>query len=158
MPNNIEKEINKCSKCGLCKSICPIYKITKNDFDTARGKFILLKENKFAPQKILDFCLKCNKCKEYCPSNIDIRKISEGLLGEKYYTIQEEIPQNSIISPKQITVTFHKPCHFNKMKEFYQFINNCKNVNYIEMNNFDECCGMGENFDKNFPEFFEKII
>lgn len=77
-----KEEIHKCSKCGLCQSVCPVYKQTGNDCAVSRGKFIMLngivkgdlKLNKNI-NKYLDMCLKCNACKNFCPSGIDARKI-----------------------------------------------------------------------------------
>lgn len=75
-------EIHKCSKCGLCQSVCPVYEQTGNDCTVSRGKFIILngvvkgdlKLNSNI-NKYLDMCLKCNSCKNFCPSGIDARKI-----------------------------------------------------------------------------------
>lgn len=77
-----KEEIHKCSKCGLCQSVCPVYEITGNDCTVSRGKFIMLngiikgdlKLNKNI-NKYLDMCLKCNACKDFCPSGIDAREI-----------------------------------------------------------------------------------
>lgn len=77
-------EINKCSKCGLCQSVCPIYKLTGNDCAVSRGKFVMLdgvlkgdlKLNSNI-NKYLDLCLKCDKCSNFCPSSIDVCKILE---------------------------------------------------------------------------------
>lgn len=77
-----KEEIHKCSKCGLCQSVCPIYEQTHNDCAVSRGKFIMLngvakgdlKLNQNI-SKYLDMCLKCNACKNFCPSGIDARKI-----------------------------------------------------------------------------------
>lgn len=77
-------DINKCSKCGLCQSVCPVYKVTGNDCAVSRGKFVMLdgvlkgdlKLNKNI-EKYLDLCLKCGKCKEFCPSDIDVCRIIE---------------------------------------------------------------------------------
>ena len=77
-------DINKCSKCGLCQSVCPVYKETGNDCAVSRGKFVMLdgvlkgdlQLNKTI-NKYLDLCLKCGKCKDFCPSNIDVCKIFE---------------------------------------------------------------------------------
>jgi len=77
-----KEEIHKCSKCGLCQSVCPVYKVTGNDCSVSRGKFIMLggiikgdlELNKNV-NKYLDMCLKCNACKDFCPSDIDARKI-----------------------------------------------------------------------------------
>lgn len=80
--NDYKEEIHKCSKCGLCQSVCPVYGVTGNDCSVSRGKFIMLngvikgdlKLNKNI-NKYLDMCLKCNSCKDFCPSDIDARKI-----------------------------------------------------------------------------------
>lgn len=39
---DFKEDINKCSKCGLCQSVCPVYKITGNDCAVSRGKFVML--------------------------------------------------------------------------------------------------------------------
>lgn len=75
-------DINKCSKCGLCQSVCPVYKITGNDCAVSRGKFVMLdgvikgdlQLNKNI-EKYLDMCLKCGKCKDFCPSGINVCEI-----------------------------------------------------------------------------------
>ncbi len=75
-------DINRCSKCGLCQSVCPVYKVTGNDCAVSRGKFVMLegvlngdlKLNKNI-EKYLDMCLKCGKCKDFCPSGIDVCEI-----------------------------------------------------------------------------------
>lgn len=77
-----KEEIHKCSKCGLCQSVCPVYGVTGNDCSVSRGKFIMLNGvikgdlqlNKNI-NKYLDMCLKCNACKDFCPSGIDAREI-----------------------------------------------------------------------------------
>ena len=38
---DFKDEISKCSKCGLCQSVCPIYKLTGNDCAVSRGKFVI---------------------------------------------------------------------------------------------------------------------
>jgi len=75
-------EINKCSKCGLCQAVCPIYKLTGNDCSVSRGKFVMLdgvikgdlKLNKNI-NKYLEMCLKCDKCSNFCPSGINVCEI-----------------------------------------------------------------------------------
>ena len=82
--SDFKDDINKCSKCGLCQSVCPVYKITGNDCAVSRGKFVMLdgvlkgdlKLNKNI-EKYLDLCLKCGKCTNFCPSAIDVCKIFE---------------------------------------------------------------------------------
>lgn len=82
MDFDIKEEVYKCSKCGLCQSVCPIYIATKNEMFLPRGRCIVLNNffnngKKLSKEfiKNLDICLNCNLCKEFCPSNIDIEKI-----------------------------------------------------------------------------------
>lgn len=90
-----KEEIHKCSKCGLCQSVCPVYEQTGNDCSVSRGKFIMLngvvkgdlKLNKNI-NKYLDICLKCNACKNFCPSDIDARKIFLAAKSDYFKTCQ----------------------------------------------------------------------
>ena len=79
---DFEKELNKCSKCGLCESVCPLYKVVPNDCVASKGKFIMLHGVTKGDLKLskninryIDICLKCGKCKEFCPSDIDVCQI-----------------------------------------------------------------------------------
>lgn len=79
---DIKEEVYKCSKCALCKSVCPVYLATKNEMYLPRGRFIILNRffnnhEKLSPQFIqdLDKCLYCNLCKDFCPSSIDSAEI-----------------------------------------------------------------------------------
>ena len=76
------EEIFKCSKCGLCQAVCPIYKLTKNECVVSRGRFVILGgilDNKLPLNtsviKNMDLCLNCNACKDFCPSGIDAKTI-----------------------------------------------------------------------------------
>lgn len=283
-------EINKCSKCGLCQSVCPVFKLTGNDCAVSKGKFIMLdgvlkgdlKLSKTI-DKYLEMCLKCDKCSKFCPSGIDVCEIfstakaeylknssegkvvklleSEGvfdrlinLVGkfnmvkplpspdkptktilffkgcankilpssekaikkifsklpyklidsndlkccgvpflssgnlERYESVEQyntNIINNAecdcvitdcasclsalnkyknlnkpivdvieILSDtnaefsfkKHLRVTFHKPCHFESYDKFLKLIQKCKNIEYVEMPNYDHCCGFAGQF------------
>ncbi len=111
--NDYSGEINRCSKCGLCQSVCPVYKVTGNDCAVSRGKFIMLggvlkgdiKLNKNV-NKYLDLCLKCNKCSDFCPSGIDVCEIfncakyeyaKKSIMARIPFLLQSEIFFNGII-------------------------------------------------------------
>ena len=79
---DFEKDLNKCSKCGLCQAVCPLFKINPNECSVSKGKFIMLHgvtkgELKLSKNinKYLDLCLKCGKCNTFCPSGIDVCQI-----------------------------------------------------------------------------------
>jgi glycolate oxidase iron-sulfur subunit len=292
MLKDFKNEINKCSKCGMCQAVCPVYKETGNDCAVSRGKFVMLdgvlkgdlKLNRNI-NKYLDLCLKCGKCKKFCPSSIDVCTIFENakyeyvkntiwgnfvfLLESKlvfgnvlklvkifnnffkrnntnssldltkvlyfkgcvnnvfpktdkflqkipnieiierdfdccglpflssgnlkrfeevknynlnlmncrfdyiltdcascestlksYFSLQDEEKQNSFISlgslilkqgmkfkfKKPIKVTFHKPCHLENDDFLKPLLANCENVEFIEMENYDDCCGFAGEF------------
>ena len=80
--DDFEEEIYKCSRCGLCQTVCPVYKVTLNECSVSRTKFNMLngvlKGDLSLNKKIMeymDLCLGCNACKDFCPSNIDAREI-----------------------------------------------------------------------------------
>lgn len=73
-------EISKCSKCGLCKNACPIWKVLKTEESYPRGKMNLLNlfNGRFPSKelvKIIDTCSLCEKCDELCPSLIPCSEI-----------------------------------------------------------------------------------
>lgn len=79
---DFEKEINKCSKCGLCQGVCPVFEATGNECAVSKGKFVMLsgvlKGDLALSPKInsyLDLCLKCDKCSQFCPAGIEVCEI-----------------------------------------------------------------------------------
>ena len=86
------KELNKCSKCGLCATACPIFKQTLNECDCAKGKITMLQgilAGKFKlNDKIVSYlekCRGCDLCAESCPAGIDIPKIINSIYTAKQY-------------------------------------------------------------------------
>ena len=87
-----KNDIKKCSRCGLCQAVCPVYKATKNDCTSPRGKFILINEmfkNNLKPSEKLKnymkMCINCKKCVDYCPSKINTPKINEAFFKDYNY-------------------------------------------------------------------------
>lgn len=76
------EDIYKCTKCGLCQSVCPVYKSTGLETAVSRGKFTLLNgiikgKLKFNKKisKNLELCLGCKACHDFCPSGISAEEI-----------------------------------------------------------------------------------
>jgi fumarate reductase (CoM/CoB) subunit B len=63
-----------CSKCGICKSICPVYKLFLKEKHSPRGKIILLEQDMLDGAFFL--CTTCGACKEVCPVGSEIPVIS----------------------------------------------------------------------------------
>lgn len=124
---NFEDEIYKCSRCGLCQSVCPIYEITGNETTISRGFFSLLmgvlKGHLKFNKKIrtnLDKCLHCNACKDFCPSGIDPEKImvAANIQTFKHANILEKIA---------LRITYSKPflklASLIKLYQFFPILN-----------------------------------
>lgn len=59
-----------CTQCGMCKSICPVFKTLKEEQVSPRGKGILLSEK--IMDKVLFECTLCKACEQKCPLNIKV--------------------------------------------------------------------------------------
>ncbi|MBI5207604.1 MAG: (Fe-S)-binding protein [Candidatus Firestonebacteria bacterium] len=78
----LEDEIKKCSRCGLCRSICPVFKETGTESMVARGRMeiiesILSKKIDFTNRvsDIIDSCLLCGACHKNCPGGVMVDTI-----------------------------------------------------------------------------------
>jgi len=87
------EDVYKCTKCGLCQSVCPIYKSTGLETTVSRGKFTLLNgiingKLKFNKKiaKNLELCLGCKACYDFCPSGISAEEIIAAARNESLKT------------------------------------------------------------------------
>ncbi len=77
LEDEIKKNIDKCARCALCVQNCPVYKIKKDENNTARGLICKLsgyEKNILSDKEIkkdLKICLNCSKCKTNCPSKVN---------------------------------------------------------------------------------------
>ena len=71
---NIREDIieilDKCTKCGLCNELCPVFKILREEQTSPRGHAILL-SNKVLSDLVYK-CTLCKSCEERCPFNLKI--------------------------------------------------------------------------------------
>lgn len=116
---DFENELNKCSKCGLCQTACPLYKLLPNECVVSKGKFIMLHgvtkgELKLSKKinKYLDLCLKCEKCNNFCPSGINICQILN--------TAKYEYMQTTIIS--KVINLLESKLIFSNIMNLFKFI------------------------------------
>ncbi|MEW6662529.1 MAG: (Fe-S)-binding protein [Bacillota bacterium] len=84
-PHNPEvwyREAIKCSKCGVCRSVCPVFAQLNHETLVARGKMTLIEallqqQQEFSPrlQEVLSLCLVCKTCTVNCPSGVPIDQL-----------------------------------------------------------------------------------
>jgi len=89
----ILREAEKCNGSGDCRKLpefggtmCPSYRVTRNEKDTTRARANALREfltnsekpNKFDHQElkeVFDLCLSCKACASECPSSVDVASL-----------------------------------------------------------------------------------
>ena len=80
--SDLGTELQKCVRCGACKTLCPTYHLTLNESFGARGRVVMLGElcsDNLAPTKQLAeriySCMLCEACKGVCPTGINIPEV-----------------------------------------------------------------------------------
>ncbi len=85
MDKRLNKTWESCVKCGICRSVCPVFKEEKSEPYVARGHITLLSELikgniGFKEHEAKDYlykCLLCTTCVEACPNNSETDTIVE---------------------------------------------------------------------------------
>lgn len=90
---------------------------------------------KYGNYEVITNCATCEKSLKYYQKwggkEVRIKNIFE--------YIKENNLSLELKKPK--TVTFHKPCNLDNFEEVKYVLENTKNLEYIEMKDFDKCCG-----------------
>jgi len=91
--------VEMCNGSGVCRKLeidvmCPSFKATKDEVYSTRGRANLLRSAlagdlpdgllNSALATALDLCLGCKACKSECPSSVDMTKLKEEALAQKY--------------------------------------------------------------------------
>ncbi len=70
-------QILRCSSCGFCRAVCPVFGLTKRPAFNARGKMLVLKEILDGTIELSDElietlfqCTTCASCANQCPSGV----------------------------------------------------------------------------------------
>ena len=99
---------------------------------------------------ILTDCASCESTlkKYFHTTENDVGLESPTYTTAKFINLGELVARQNIKFKfkKPIKVTFHKPCHLENDDFLLKIIENCENVEYIKMNDYDECCGLSGEF------------
>ena len=75
-------QVLRCSSCGFCRAVCPVFGATLRPSYNARGKMLLLKEVMDRTIQLNDElietlfqCTTCASCEENCPSGVSVPEI-----------------------------------------------------------------------------------
>ena len=85
--SRLQAELDKCMRCGMCMSVCPVYGAEKNEAAVARGKIgiaeaVIAGDLALDDQEVVDTlfnCLVCKSCMQSCPSGVQFDRIILGL-------------------------------------------------------------------------------
>ena len=71
-------QVLRCSSCGFCRAVCPVFGLTKRPALNARGKMLILKEvmdgNVPLNDELIESlfqCTTCASCANQCPSGVN---------------------------------------------------------------------------------------
>jgi heterodisulfide reductase subunit D len=86
-------EYRRCIRCGLCLSVCPLYRLTLNETNSPRSRVALLRAVRegLLEQPTGDTaaqfyrCLLCSSCTFVCPSGVTVDRLVELTRGEMVY-------------------------------------------------------------------------
>lgn len=59
---------------------------------------------------------------------------------------------------KNIKVTYHKPCNIDNFEDIEYLLKNTQNLEYIQMQDYDKCCGLNGFFKIKEYKIFSKIF
>jgi Fe-S oxidoreductase len=66
----IKEIVHDCIKCGMCRQLCPVLRIMREEQFSPRGKAVILDNNFF--EKIVYECTLCKACEVTCPLNLKL--------------------------------------------------------------------------------------
>jgi Fe-S oxidoreductase len=70
--DEVKEIVKDCTKCGLCRTYCPVLRAMREEEYSPRGKMILL-DNGFFDKVVYD-CTLCKSCEKQCPAKIEVCK------------------------------------------------------------------------------------
>jgi len=80
--NTVRLEIDRCTKCGKCLSVCPSYIETRDEVRVARGRIALFEsvlDGKLAytgrVAEAVQSCLGCLRCASVCPNDVEYFRV-----------------------------------------------------------------------------------
>lgn len=93
-------------------------------------------------KEIVTTCASCEKTLKDYIRWTDSDETKEILSDLKVQNIFEYLKDVKLSLKKPVKVTFHKPCNITNSSDIEQILKNTENLEYIEMNDFDKCCGL----------------
>ncbi|MEO5657802.1 MAG: FAD-binding and (Fe-S)-binding domain-containing protein [Nitrospiria bacterium] len=74
---DVERLAKPCATCGKCNSVCPVYDVTREESNAARGWFHVLTAADYTYEnssRVVEACINCKSCVVVCPAGIDVSR------------------------------------------------------------------------------------
>ncbi len=122
----IQKEADRCVKCGLCLPHCPTYLQLKDEGDSPRGRIALMQG--LAQQKLnvsekllghLDRCLVCRACEAMCPSGVKYGALIEQTRATLHNESNKSADRVSVMMQRFTTERPHRQ-QLSRLLRLYQ--------------------------------------
>ncbi len=75
---DLERLSKQCATCGKCNSVCPVYDVTQDESNSARGWFHILTDKDYSyenSKRVVSACINCKNCANVCPAGVDVAEI-----------------------------------------------------------------------------------
>ncbi|WDT74920.1 MAG: FAD-binding and (Fe-S)-binding domain-containing protein [Candidatus Manganitrophus sp.] len=75
---DLERLAKQCATCGKCNSVCPVYDVSGEESNAARGWFHIVTAPDYTYEKssrIVEACVNCKSCRTVCPAGIDVSEL-----------------------------------------------------------------------------------
>jgi len=118
IPGVSRELLEKCVRCGSCRTVCPVFNVTKEEPSVARGKIFLANminqgvvELDREAAHFFNLCTTCLRCAEICPVMVDYEKIiipARSLAVEKFGLPIEKKAAVKLFSNKKLLETATK--------------------------------------------------
>ena len=69
MAEKKKNTVDRCVQCGMCRNVCPVFKILKDEKYSPRGKAFIVKEKKEIDYSFYE-CSLCGACYQSCYNDV----------------------------------------------------------------------------------------
>ncbi len=114
-----------------------------NEYNNSIQNYIKILK-KYDIKEVVTTCASCERSLKNYIKWVDNKDDKNFLSGIKVKNIYEYLHETGILLALKNTVevTYHKPCNMDNYDDIKWLLENTKNLNYTEMQGYDECCGL----------------